>query len=510
MPMSSARDLPLRKHAPRIHQHPQLHGRRFDELEQLVLAARGFARGSIRRRALEVDSMADLHPDYFAWDLASEGGKLGLLNLITPRASGGDADQFCLRMSLVAEEIAAGCGGMATLFGAHALGLSPLIVGGPSFWDGVMKDVAASAGDERPQIMALAITEPTAGTDVEHHEHIRTAKLVSRAERVRGGWAISGVKHFISNGNVASWVTVILAADPKRPYETTMGFLVDTSAPGFSVTKVEHKMGQRGSPAAELTFDSVFVPDKHVIGRPGDATPAIQGVLAASRPVVGGIGTGIARGAYERLLGWLQSDDPAAAGLLDRQQVQLALAKMWEDIHLSRQAYLDAATEFDLISLGKLLGHPVTRLAGALPAAARTNRIVRDRLRSDFARGALIEAMNWTVGDRPLTRTLGLSSMSKAHGGDTAVEVCGLALEVAGLECGSLRAELEKCLRDAKLNQIYEGTNQLNRLEVYDALVAGNELEVLADTVRYHRRSSNARARRRAASIQPMPVKEMN
>jgi alkylation response protein AidB-like acyl-CoA dehydrogenase len=486
--MSATLEHPLQQEAPRIHEHPQLHGRQLASLEETVLTARRFAREKIRPRALEIDRIADADPGYFAWDIAAAGGKLGLLNLITPRPSGGDADQFCLRAALVSEEIAAGCGGMATLFGAHALGLTPLIVGGPAFWDGVMKDVAASAFTEHPMIMAAAITEPTAGTDVEHHEHLKTAKLVSHAEQVDGGWKISGVKHFISNGNVARWVTVIIAADPKQPYETEMGFLVDSKSPGFRVTKVEHKMGQRGSPAAELTFDEVFVPDRHVIGRPGDATPAIQGVLAASRPVVGGIGTGIARGAYERLLEWLQGDDPAAEGLLKRQQVQLALAQMWEAIHLSRQAYLDAATEFDLVSLGKMLSHPLVRASGSLPAMTRTNPLVRRQLISSFGRGALLEAMNRAVGDKLLTRTLGLSSMSKARGGDTAVEVCGLALEIAGLDCGDLRSELEKCLRDAKLNQIYEGTNQLNRLEAYEALVAGHDLEVLADTVKMHRK----------------------
>jgi alkylation response protein AidB-like acyl-CoA dehydrogenase len=340
--------------------------------------------------------------------------------------------------------------------------------------------------------MACAITEPTAGTDVEHHEYVRTAKLISKADKVKGGYKLSGVKHFISNGNVARWITVILPTDPKRAYETTLAFLVDSESPGFSVTKVEHKMGQRGSPAAELTFNDVFVPDDRVIGRPGDGTPMVAGVLAASRPVVGGIGTGIARGAYERLVEWLEND-PAAEGLLEKQQVQLALAQMWEDIHLSRQAYIDAATEFDLTSLGKMFSHPMVKMLGRLPASARANPIVKKQLNSNLSRRMLIEMVDREVGDEVLTRTLGLSSMSKAHGGDTAVKVTGMALEIAGLDCGPLRAELEKCLRDAKLNQIYEGTNQLNRLEAYAGLVAGESMKVLADAVGKRRKDTNGR-----------------
>lgn len=491
--MEAATLKPVRDAAPRVRTHPQLQGRELSELEELVLKTRRFARETIRPRALEIDRVADADPNYFAWDVAAAGGKLGLLSLITPRPSGGDSDRFCLRTSIVVEEIAAGCGGMATLFGAHALGMSPLIVGGPAYWDGVMKDVNSSAFSGKPMIMAAAITEPAAGTDVEHHVHVRTARLVSHAEKVKGGYKISGVKHFISNGNVAKWITVILPEDPKRAYETTFAFLVDSDSPGFSVTKVEHKMGQRGSPAAELTFNDVFVPDDRVIGRPGDGTPAVAGVLAASRPVVGGIGTGIARGAFERLTEWLTSDDPAAAGLLDQQQVQLALAEMWEDIHLARQAYLDAATEFDIVSLGKMLASPLVKAAGRMPAVARTNPLVRKRLNSSFSWSMIMRLMDHEVGDKLLTHTLGMSSMSKARGADVAVGVTNRALEIAGLDCGPLRAELEKCLRDAKLNQIYEGTNQLNRLESYEALVAGHSMEVLADVIKRDRKNGNGR-----------------
>lgn len=470
----------LREAAPRITDHPQLRGRDLDELEQLVMATRAYARNSIRPQALEIDRIADGDPSNFPWELTAKGAKLGLLNLIVPRPSGGEVSQFCLRSALVSEEIAAGCAGMATLFGAHALGITPLLAAGPAFWDGVMKDVAATKNDDRPLIMACAITEPTAGTDVEHHIYVRTAKLVCRAEKTDGGYLLSGVKHFISNGNVARWITVVMPEDPKRPYETTLGFLVDAESPGFSVTKVEHKMGQRASPAAELTFDNVFVPDQYVLGRPGDGIAMTAGVLAGSRPVVGGIATGIARGAYERLLEWLQND-PAATGMLDRQQVQLALAQMYEEIHLSRQAYLDAATQFDSASLGRLFASPMVRAFGAMPEIVRTNPVARKQLNSNTARRLMMQLMNRSIGDRNLTHTLGMSSMSKAHGGDTAMTVTGMAMEIAGLECGPLRAELEKCMRDAKLCQIYEGTNQLNRLEAYEGLVAEHSMGVLAD-----------------------------
>src|SRR5690606_17106327 len=139
-------------------------------------------------------------------------------------------------------------------------------------------------------------------------ELLGRARISSEARQVPGGYLLSGTKRFISNGSVARWLTVLMPVDPKRPAETWTCFLVDARTPGFSVARAEHKMGQRACPAAELVFDQVFVPDHRVVGRVGDGAGATLTVLAASRPPVGAIATGIARGAYERLLGWLRSD----------------------------------------------------------------------------------------------------------------------------------------------------------------------------------------------------------
>ena len=100
-------------------------------------------------------------------------------------------------------------------------------------------------------------------------------------------------------------------------------------------------------------------------------------------------------------------------------------------------------------------------------------------MRAESSTRLLMALVSRYVGDAVLTRSLGLSSLAKAQGADVAMEVTGLALEIAGDGCGDLAPELQKCWRDAKLCQIYEGTNQLNRLEVYGALVAHEPLGVL-------------------------------
>ena len=456
----------LREQFPRL--LPRGEGVDVRALERLRARARRFADEHMRSRALEIDRRTGEDPSWFDWDLVRAGGEAGMLSFLIPKPAGGTGG-LATHAAVVMEELCAACPGIALIFGAHALGISPLLLGGPSQWDGVLAELVASERTDRPLLMACAITEPEAGTDVEDPDLLRRARITSHARRVPGGFRLSGAKRFISNGSVARWITILMATDPRRVAETWTCFLLDTRSEGFAVSRVEHKMGQRACPAAELTFDEVFVPDERIVGREGDGAPATTIVLACSRPPVGAIATGIARGAYERVLGWLQ-EDPAAHGLLERQHVQLALASMEEDIHLARQLYMDAATELDHVALGGVMSHPAVRALGHVPASVRRRAPVRGWLASDRARDATVALLHRSTSERAVTRSLALSSMAKAHGGDVAMRVTGAALELVGLRAGPVRAELEKLWRDAKLTQIYEGTNQLNRLEVYRGL----------------------------------------
>jgi alkylation response protein AidB-like acyl-CoA dehydrogenase len=342
----------------------------------------------------------------------------------------------------------------------------------------VLAELVASERSDRPLLMACAITEPGAGTDMEDPELLARGRITSHARRVPGGFRLSGSKRFISNGSVARWITVLMPTDPRSPAETLTCFLVDACSAGFSVARVEHKMGQRACPAAELSFDDVFVPDELVVSREGDGAGLTMIVLASSRPPVGAIATGIARGAYERLSAWLE-EDPAGRRMRDRQHVHLALAAMEEEIHLSRQAYMDAATEFDHRAMGGVTSDPGVRALERLPAGLRRRARVRRWLDSPAARDAAIALLHRRTSDRAMTRSVALSSMAKARGGDVAMRVTGAALELVGLRAGPVRSELEKLWRDAKLTQIYEGTNQLNRIEVHRGLCRSEVLPCL-------------------------------
>ncbi|MGD0454804.1 MAG: acyl-CoA dehydrogenase family protein [Solirubrobacteraceae bacterium] len=459
------------------------------ELERLRLRAHRFAEEQVRPRALDIDRRAGEDPSWFDWDLVRAGGEAGMLGLLIPKPAGGGGG-MATQAAVVMEELCAACPGIALIFGAHALGISPLLLGGPSQWDGVLAELVASEHTSEPQLMACAITEPEAGTDVEDPDLLRLARITSHARRVPGGFRLSGTKRFISNGSVARWITILMPTDPTAAAETWTCFLVDTRSEGFAVSRVEHKMGQRACPAAELTFDEVFVPDERIVGREGDGAAATTIVLACSRPPVAAIATGIARGAYERVLGWLR-EDPAAKGLLERQHVQLALAGMEEEIHLARQLYMDAATELDHTALGDAMSHPAVRALAHVPASIRGRAPVRGWLHSERTRDATVALLHRTTSERAVTRSLALSSMAKARGGDVAMRVTGAALELAGLRAGPVRAELEKLWRDAKLTQIYEGTNQLNRIEVYRGLCQAGTIQCLPPLRRIHPDTDN-------------------
>lgn len=445
-------------------------------LEKARESARHFSYSHVRPRALEIDGKVEADHTYFDWQIVRAGLPYRLLSMAIPNQVGGTNDGNIAAMAIVMEELCASCAGVATIFGAHALGISPLLIAGMGHWDSYLAEIAQAERRGEPILMAFAITEPSAGTDVESPDLIGRASLNTAARKVKGGYRLSGRKCFISNGNLARWITVFMPLDVSRPQQSWTCFLVDTKDEGFSTGRVEHKLGQRACPAAEIVLDDVFVPKDCLIGREGDGMAITMLALATSRPAVGAVGTGIARGAYERLLAWAQSSRP---DLLEMQYFQLALARMETDIHLARQAYLDAVMELDIKVFGPLMQHPLIKVSMALPRRLRTLARLQRALNSRRGREGAARLMRSKLDERTATRTLALSSMAKVVGADVAVSVTNSALELAGLDAGPLRAELEKLWRDAKLTQIYEGTNQLNLLEVYHGLTRQGCTEML-------------------------------
>jgi alkylation response protein AidB-like acyl-CoA dehydrogenase len=379
---------------------------------------REFARKELAPRALSADR--DPHsvdvPALFV-----RAARLGFQTEFMPppwgtlKVSSVIGGHLLLPAALKAEELCAACSGLGLALLAHDLGTGPLFVAGDLRAYAVMlgriyREIRAG----EPAIAAFAITEPGAGSDVEDTEGAARARLTCHYEKVPGGYVLEGRKCFISDGAVARWVT-LFAAERGRGVESWSCFLLDSSMSGFSVGRRERKMGQRAADASELVLEQVFVPDDRVVGALGSGWAINRNVLNFSRPVVGAIALGIARGAFEHAAAFCGQARLAGRRLSDYQEVRLALADM-------------------LIKL----------------SAMRATVWHATRYRFPFqAAGAI----------------------AKVFCSDTAWKVCQQAMELLG-DHGTLHGNsVEKAARDARLTQIYEGTNQINRLAVFESQV---------------------------------------
>jgi alkylation response protein AidB-like acyl-CoA dehydrogenase len=320
---------------------------------------------------------------------------------------------------LKAEELTTVCAGLGLGLLAHGLGLAPLeLCGDLASIRRWLMPMCRDNRAGRARLAAFAITEPAAGSDVEDTEGARTARFRTTARRVAGGYVLNGQKVFITGGAHADLVTVFATlesddgAAPRVDRDWTC-FVVERGTPGFRTGRSEHKLGQRAADATELFLDDVFVPTENRVGAERSGWALNRNVLNYSRVPVGAIAVGIARGAAEAATAYCRAARLGGKQLLAYQEVQLALADLWLETMAMR-------------------------------------------------------AMVWQ-GARHVPPNQGVSSAVKTFCGDRAVAVCARAIELLGDDGGSVSSGVEKRFRDARLNQIYEGTNQLNRLALVEA-----------------------------------------
>jgi len=325
--------------------------------------------------------------------------------------------------SLKMEELCAVCGGLGLAIGVHALGALPILLSGSL---GTIRRFLLPAQRANRtgahHLFAFAITEPSGGSDVEDSEGAVHYTPRTVAARVPGGWSLKGRKVFITGGDLASAVTVFAALEGEGMASWTC-FLVERGTAGFDLGRNELKMGQRASSATELVFDDVFVPDSHVVGALRQGWAINRATLNFSRIPIAAIALGIARGALESAIDFACRTRLAGRLLVTYQDVQLRLAQMMIDTSAMRAMVWQSAS-------------------------------------------------TWT----PLQ---GRASATKVFCSDTSVKVCESAMELLG-DHGYLHHHLvEKTYRDARLTQIYEGTNQINRLAIIED--AMEELDARCD-----------------------------
>ena len=460
----------------------KLPGAVLKETEQLVATARRFNDEVVRPQALELDRMKHEDPDYLPWDLVEEANRWGFYSMFIPKLFGGHGMNMP-GLSYVLEEIGSGCTAISNLIGVHYLGVATLCGSwNTRLMNKIMRETAEGEKTGKPCLISLAITEPGAGTDTEEVDLVARAKVTCHAEKVPGGYRLNGRKIFISNGHLSTWHMTIAYADLENPAETTVMLAVKTGMDGFAFGRQEHKMGQKGCPASELIFEDCFVPDELICFDAAQAArysrsmtqitaQLLDYVLSASRAGVGAFGTGVARGAYEEALRFAQETEVGGKLLINHEWAQCLLAEMYKNVALARLSYIETNYANGMYGLFKLLHYkPLFYYMKYLPQSI-IDKYLEPLMNLDVTTWFFRKLYFDWQKDEEYQRTSGWASMSKFSGTDAGVKNSQLALELMGGAGVRTDQMAEKHLRDSKLLQIYEGTNQLNRLNVFKCLI---------------------------------------
>jgi len=305
-------------------------------------------------------------------------------------------------MSIAMEELSRGCGGIALSFGASALGTYPIILYGSE--EQKQKYLPAIASGEK--LAAFGLTEPNAGSDV---GGIETTAVLDGDEYV-----LNGTKQWITNGGEADTYTVFAMTDKAKGARGASAFIVEKGTPGFSFGNKENKMGIRASATTDLIFQDCRIPKENLIKREGLGFIIAMKTFDKSRPGIGAQALGIAQGALDEALEFAKAREQFGKPIGQFQGVQFMLADMACKIEMARSLIYSTARMID--------------------AGAR-----------DFTVAA---------------------AMSKYAASDVAMEVTTDAVQIMAGSGYMKEYPVEKMMRDAKITQIYEGTNQIMRLIV--------------------------------------------
>jgi len=305
----------------------------------------------------------------------------------------------CLELCLVVEELSRACPGVAVSYAGSLLGSFDLLKYGSE--EQKRKYLPDIASGKR--LAAFAVTEAEAGSDI--------GNIKTTATRTDEGYVINGTKQFITNGGEADIYTVIVLTDKARGARGASALLVEKDTPGFSFGRKEKKMGIRASATRELVFEDCLVPAENIIGREGMGFIMTLGLFDYTRPGIAAQAVGVAQGALEAAIDYAKERIQFGHPIISFQAVQHMLANMATDVEAAR---------------------------------------------------ALVYAVARTVdgGGKSFSKE---SAMAKVFASDMAMRVTTDAVQIFG-GVGYMRDyPVEKMMRDAKIMQIYEGTNQVLR-----------------------------------------------
>ena len=383
-----------------------------DEQREIRDLVRTLARERVAPRAAEIDKTAE-----FPWDMVELFREHELFGLPYEEQYGGTGTG-ALMVLVAVEELSKVCATTGLILAVQELGsLGVKLAGSDEQKDRYLPRLASGEW-----LCAYALTEPGSGSD--------SAAMRTEARREDGEYVLNGSKRFITNAGVADLYTVFAKTDPEAGHAGISAFLVESTASGFEVGRIEPKMGIKGSTTGEIFFNDCRVPTDNLLGDEGEGFKIAMQILDRSRPGIAAQGLGIAQGATDYAL----------------------------DYAKSREAF----------------GKPIAQhqLVAALLADMET--------KCEAARGLLYKCGQMIDEGAPGDELTKISAMAKLYCTDVAMEVTTDAVQVLGGYGYMQEYPVERMMRDAKITQIYEGTNQIQRLVIAREMLKENRAFLLA------------------------------
>ncbi|MCE0766654.1 acyl-CoA dehydrogenase [Pseudonocardia kujensis] len=312
-----------------------------------------------------------------------------------------------LAACIVIEEVARVCASSSLIPAVNGLGSVPILL---SASDELKKQVLPSIAAGEAMI-SYALSEREAGSDA--------ASMKTRARRDGDDWVLNGTKCWITNAGESTWYTVMAVTDPEKKANGISAFVVHKDDPGFEVGPKERKLGIAGSPTREIYFQDCRIPGDRMIGAEGTGFKTALATLDHTRPTIGAQAVGIAQGALDQAIAYVKERKQFGKAIADFQGVQFMLADMAMKVEAARQLVYVA-----------------------------TSRAERGEKNLGF-----------------------ISSAAKCLASDTAMQVTTDAVQLFGGAGFTKDFPVERMMRDAKITQIYEGTNQVQRMVMARSLL---------------------------------------
>jgi len=437
--------------------------------EEAQCIARKFAREEMLPRVLEIDTKCSKDPKYADWELWRRANELKINISPIPEKMGG-LGWSALDNAVLVEELSGVCLAGAANITFNTFGLLGALV--ECRTGTVMKIIKMMVDAQRqgkPLFWSWAITEPSAGTDVEDGEAMATMKPSSNARKTAGGYILNGTKCFITNGSIAHYVIATIPLDVSNPRESMATFFVRTDSKGFSVGRVERKCGQKASQTAELFFNDVFVPEENLWEPPGRGLRHTREILSITRGYIGLCGTAIAGGALRSCIQYASRKKIKHHRLIEEDWVRFAISDMLKDIMAVRAACYNFALAMDTYHVWSLFDKiPIKASLAVFPEKFILGESVLELAQNRLVGMAGNKYKSRIVTDDLVEKFVKEGSALKVAGTDLAVKVTARVLDVVGLEGMSYQYGIEKYFRDAKVTQIYEGSNQANRIDLFN------------------------------------------